>query len=78
MLMEDHFHGTQARANDAEDDSDCFLRVFSSQDIAEESGRLQIDDIIDIESFEDDKFYYVVVKYMPAGDLLNYVCKQPT
>ena len=31
-----------------------------------------------IESFEDDKSFYVVVKYMPAGDLLNYVCNQPT
>ena len=30
-----------------------------------------------IESFEDDEAYYVVAKYMPAGDLLNYVCKQP-
>lgn len=29
-----------------------------------------------IESFEDDNFYYIVMKYMPAGDLLNYVCKQ--
>ena len=55
MLVEDHFYDTQARANDEEDESDCFLRVFSSQDIAEESGRLQIDDIIDIESFEDDE-----------------------
>ena len=58
MLMEDHFHHIIARANDEEDDSDCFLRVFSSQDVAEESGRLQIDDIIDAESFVDDEEVY--------------------
>ena len=30
-----------------------------------------------IESFENDEAFYIVVKYMPAGDLLNYVCEQP-
>jgi len=31
-----------------------------------------------IESFEDAEAIYVVTKYMPAGDLLNYLVKQPT
>ena len=55
MLMEDRCHDLQARATGEDDESDCFLRVFSSQDVAEESGRLQIDDIIDIQSFVDDE-----------------------
>ena len=28
-----------------------------------------------IESFEDVESLYVVTKYMPAGDLLNYLVK---
>lgn len=30
-----------------------------------------------IESFEDDLVLYVVTKFLPAGDLLNYLIKQP-
>lgn len=30
-----------------------------------------------IETFEDAEHYFVVTKFMPAGDLLNYVMKQP-
>ena len=26
-----------------------------------------------VESFEDDKSYYIVMKYMPAGDLYSYI-----
>lgn len=36
-----------------EDDSDCFLRVFSSEDVVEEPRCLQIDDIIDVASIVD-------------------------
>ena len=30
-----------------------------------------------IETFQDAEHFYVVTKFMPAGDLLNYVMKQP-
>ena len=30
-----------------------------------------------IETFQDAEHYFVVTKFMPAGDLLNYVMKQP-
>lgn len=31
-----------------------------------------------IETFEDNDFFYVVTKFMPAGDLFNFVSKQET
>ena len=36
VLMEDHYHDLQARATGEDDESDCFLRVFSSQDVVED------------------------------------------
>ena len=30
-----------------------------------------------VETFEDHIAYYVVTKFMPAGDLFNYICQQP-
>ena len=31
-----------------------------------------------IETFEDNDCYYVVTKFMPAGDLFNFISKQET
>ena len=31
-----------------------------------------------VEVFEDDMAYYVVSKFMPAGDLYTYICRQPS
>ena len=30
-----------------------------------------------VESFEDAENFFVVTKFMPAGDLLSYLMKQP-
>ena len=31
-----------------------------------------------IETFQDNDHYYVVTKFMPAGDLFNFISKQET
>ena len=53
---------------------------FEELEISEEIARSETDcmNILElVEVFEDDMAYYVVTKFMPAGDLYNYICKQP-
>jgi serine/threonine protein kinase len=50
---------------------------FSELDIMLECSKAQCSNIIElIEGFEDPQYLYIVTKFVPAGDLLNYLVKQ--
>ena len=43
-----------------------------------ELARLSCPNIIElVESFEDEDYFYIVMKFEPAGDLCRYLWKQP-
>ena len=52
---------------------------FEELEISKEMAHSDCKNILDlIEVFEDDMAYYVVSKFMPAGDLYRYICRQPS
>ena len=52
---------------------------FEELEISKEMARSDCKNILElIEVFEDDMAYYVVSKFMPAGDLYRYICQQPS
>ena len=51
---------------------------FQELEILRECTEMRCLNIIEhIETFQDAENFFVVSKFMPAGDLLNYVIKQP-
>lgn len=52
-------------------------QTFEELSISEEMARENCSNILDlVEVFEDDQAFYVVTKFMPSGDLFNYICQQ--
>jgi len=50
---------------------------FSELEMLYECTSAQIPNIIElIEGFEDAQYLYIVTKFVPAGDLLNYLMMQ--
>jgi len=49
---------------------------FSELEIIQECSLHRCPNILEfIEAFEDSQYLYIVTKFMPAGDLLNYLMK---
>jgi len=45
--------------------------------ISEEMASVDCKNLLElIEVFEDSEAYYVVTRFMPYGDLFNYICEQ--
>lgn len=61
--------------------NDIFLvngQSFHEAQIMEECAQTNSPNILELlESFEDSQQLIIVTKFMPAGDLLNYLMKQP-
>ena len=52
---------------------------FEELAVSKEMARADCENIIElIEVFEDQLTHYVVTKFMPSGDLYNYICQQPS
>ena len=52
-------------------------QAFEELAISEEMARNNCQNILElVEVFEDNMAYYVVTRFMPSGDLFNYVCQQ--
>jgi len=53
-------------------------QAFSELEVIQECSLAGCPNILEfIEAFEDSQYLYIVTKFMPAGDLLNYLMKQP-
>ena len=51
---------------------------FEELEISKKIARSGCKNILElVEVFEDSVAYYVVTKFMPTGDLYNYICQQP-
>ena len=51
---------------------------FSELEVIQECSQARCPNILEfIEAFKDPQYLYIVTKFMPAGDLLNYLMKQP-
>ena len=52
-------------------------QAFSELELLKETSSAQCPNILELlETFEDSQYFFVVTKFMPAGDLLNYLIKQ--
>ena len=52
--------------------------VFQELEIMRIASQARIPNVLElVEEFEDEKQFVMITKFMPAGDLLNYLVKQP-